>query len=245
MKMSWETQSNPFLTIGILHQTSHVYPEMLLAAMRLERPGWRTSVIFQSDAPIDISRSIIATQALKNGSTWLFFWDSDIIIPSYALTRLVSHNLPIVSGLYYRRHPQVFPEAFKYDEHGIYRPLTVEEIQMLTSTGNPLIEVDGCGAGCLLIHRTVLERLKDKVPLRRVAHRGPPPAKFEYYEFFSWQMGRVEAGPSYSEDLAFCDLARKEGFKIYVDTKVSCGHLTKMAIKDGAVRWSPLETGTE
>jgi len=237
--MSWETQSNPFITIGILHQTSHVYPDMLLAALRLERPGWRTSVFFESDSPIDISRSKIATQALKNGSTWLFYWDSDLLIPSYAITRLVSHNLPIVSGLYYRRHPQVFPEAFRYDEHGIYKPLTVEEIQTHTSMGNTLIEVDGCGAGCLLIHRSVLEKLKDKVPLRRIAHRGPPPATFEYYEFFSWQMGRVNSGPSYSEDLAFTDLAKKEGFKIYVDTKVSCSHLTKMAVKDGIQNKNP------
>ncbi|MEM2904993.1 MAG: hypothetical protein QW587_04560 [Candidatus Bathyarchaeia archaeon] len=236
--MAWELRKGPVLKIGLLH-TGMVATDMLLAWARLERTGIPTSVSFQRDRPWDQSRNIVATEALREGCEWVLFLDTDIVFPSYTIRRLLSHNRPIVTGLYFRRHPEVFPELFKYDETGALRPLTVDEVLQRYRMPDDLIEVDGCGAGCLLVHRSVFEDLKDHVPLKTIY--GEHLGNLEYYEFFKYTIGEAKRG--YSEDLEFCDRVRRRGWTIVCDLRVNCGHLTQMQIRDGRVDWPPLEVG--
>jgi hypothetical protein len=240
---AWEQKKNLDLVIGILH-TQTVDINMIFNTLTLERPGWKSQVIFESDRPYDISRNNIATRCLELGAEWCFFYDSDLIIPPNTITRLASHNLPIVGGLYYRRHPEIVPTVFRDVGKGVLSPIPKKEIDMMSPIST-LIEVDAIGAGCLLIHRKVFEALKNKVPLRQIKILGPPAGNMHFYEFFHWGLGREEDPdqPSYSEDLSFCTLARKNGFKIFVDTIVKCTHITHMGIKDGQVQWLPLDGG--
>lgn len=237
--MAWETRKKSFLKIGILIK-GYIPDDMLLATMRLDRAGWRVSVSFQRDRPWDASRNIVATEALRDGSEWLFFWDSDVIIPSYAITRLVSKDMPIISGLYWRRHPEIYPELFRYNEKKILTPISRAEVLEKMKLPEPwdLLEVDGCGAGCLLVHRRVLEDMKKTVPLRSI---DLPGGNLEYYEFFEYTIGKKQHG--YSEDLELCDRLRQRGWPIFADLRVNCGHLTQMQVRDGQIDWSPLEVG--
>jgi hypothetical protein len=240
--MSWEKQTAPKLTLGILHKET-VDTNMILNALTLDRPGWPSNIMFESGRPYDVSRNNIATRCLENGSEWCFMWDSDLMIPSFAITRLINHNLPIVGGLYDRRHPEIWPEVFRDVGKGVLAPLSKKEVTAKSVQG--VFDVDAIGAGCLLIHRRVFETLKDHVPLRRFSVVGPPPGEIKFYEFFKWGIGREEdAGqPQYSEDLTFCMLARKYGFKIFCDAVVKCTHIVNMGIIDGQVTWLPLQGG--
>lgn len=235
--MSWQIEKSPRLVIGILHKES-VDINMLYAALRLERPGWRSLIIFESGRPYDIARNNVATRTLESGAEWCFFWDSDVLIPSNAIVQLTSHNLPIISGLYYRRHPQIWPEIFR-EVNGVLTPIRQNQIP------NIAFEVDGVGMGCTLIHRKVFEVMKEQgAPLRSFRVAGPPPGEIKFYDFFSWGIGRGETEQHrYSEDLTFCVRARKAGFKIYCDPIVKAGHLAPMMIKDGIVKWTPVEAG--
>jgi 2-polyprenyl-3-methyl-5-hydroxy-6-metoxy-1,4-benzoquinol methylase len=77
--------------------------------------------------------------------------------------------------------------------------------------GNPLIECDAVATGCLLIHRSVLEKI--------------PAPWFEY-----------EAGGN-SEDLTFCDKAKFEyGFPIFADISTICGHYNWVAMGQAQFR---------
>lgn len=235
--MAWELRDSPFIVIGILHKED-VPVDMMFDAMMLEKAGWRALIRFEKDKPFDLSRSLIATEALEKKAEWLFFWDTDVFLPGDAIQRLVAHNLPIVTGIYYRRHPPVPTPAslFRYGPDKVFHPLTRDEVR----PQRMLFEVDGCGAGCLLIHRRVLESLKDEVARKEVVQPGQAKG-IHYYEFFKWQMG--EKSPGYSEDLDFCDKARRKGWRIFADPNVNCGHMVKMMIVDGEIRWTPLETG--
>jgi len=239
--MAWEREKGPKIVLGILHKET-VDTNMLYAALRLERPGWRTLVLFESGRPFDIARNNVATRTLETGAEWCFFWDSDLVIPPHTLIRLTSHGLPIVGGLYYRRHPEIWPEIFRDAGGGVLNPIPKNEVP----EDGSLMEVAGIGAGCLLIHRRVFEVLKEHVPLRSFRVAGPPPGEIKFYEFFKWGIGREESSeqPNYSEDLTFCMLARKHGFKIICDTGVRSLHLAAMVIKNGQVTWPPLEGGT-
>ena len=154
-------------------------------------------------------------------------------MPPNGLLQLLSHNEPIVGGLYYRRHPEVFPEVFRLKNEVQFSPMQRSEI------GPGLQEVDGLGGGCLLVHRRVFESLKDEVPKLRPGLNLPEDQFF--YEFFKWS---VFQKPWASEDLHFQWLARKRGWKIYLDPQVSCGHVvSSMIIRDNETQWSPLERG--
>jgi len=237
--MSWEKEKSLKIIIGILHKET-VDTNMLYNALMLERPGWRSLVLFECGRPYDVARNNVATRCLETGAEWCFFWDSDLIIPSFAITRLASHNLPIVGGLYYRRHPEVWPEVFRDVGGGVLNPIAKKDIPE-----GFVFEVDAMGAGCLLIHRRVFEVLKEHVPLRSFRVVGPPPGEIKFYEFFKWGIGREDSSnqPSYSEDLTFCMLAKKNGFKIQCDPVVKCTHILNVGIKDGQFAWLPLEGG--
>jgi hypothetical protein len=62
---------------------------------------------------------------------------------------------------------------------------------------NTIAPIDGCGFGCVLTSVGMLRKL------------GAPWFKFE----------------TFSEDFDFCLKAQKEGYQLYVDTGVICGHL--------------------
>jgi hypothetical protein len=79
-----------------------------------------------------------------------------------------------------------------------------------------VIEVDLVGAGCLLIHRQVLEKL--------------PPSRPEAGKtFFDWKvdmMGMLPPGEALSEDFTFNFNCYKHlGFKPLVDTSIRCRHI--------------------
>lgn len=176
-----------------------------------------SGVAFKTGAPFDVARNSACSDVLANGFQWLLFLDDDVIPPPDVFARLAQHNVDIVSGLYYRRQEPICPVAMLRDDKG--------QSQWVTSWNPPdsRIEVDLVGAGCLLLHRRVLERM-------------PPP-------WFVWEIGKEDLDPKenrqkMSEDFAFCIRAKAAGFKIYLDTSIRCDHvgLGQSSASDGSYK---------
>jgi len=142
--------------------------------------------------------------AIEGGFKYLFMLDSDVIPPRDAVLRLMSRNLPIVSGLYCRRSPP----------HGV--PVAQKGGQWVTQFAHgSCFEVDVVGAGCLLIRRDVLEAVA-KNP-QRPGH-----------VWFDWRVNYQGLRPReecMSEDFTFNLHAKKLGFPTYLDTSVVCRHV--------------------
>ncbi|RLG82539.1 MAG: hypothetical protein DRO09_00145 [Thermoprotei archaeon] len=212
--MAWEKRG-PQLLIGIPH-TGEVTMEWALAFKQLIVP-MPFLMTFQRGQPLDLARNAIVEEALRNEVEWLFFLDSDVILEPDALQRLLSHNLPIVSALYYRRHPSIgpagpimqpVPAAWRYAPEEVRKPGA-----LFTPIMDPpaqLFEADVIGMGACLIHTSVFKRLK------------PP--------WFKWTAGWGKYGladpwEEMSEDFYFCIRAKKElGLKIMVDGSVRARH---------------------
>lgn len=162
--------------------------------------GPRHHKIIVSGMPFDHARNHAVELALQGGFEWLFFLDDDVIAPPQTVRMLINRGLPIVSGLYYRRNEPIVPVMIKENADG--------SNQWITSFQAPsLVECDLVGAGCLLIHNTVLRKMS--------------------YPWFEWRVDRKDLPEKEraSEDFTFCKRAKKEfGFKIYVDTGVQCLH---------------------
>ena len=159
---------------------------------------------FVTGMPFDHARNSGCQKLLELGWEYLFFLDDDVICPPDTIMRLISHRLPIVSGLYYRRMMPLVPCMLRHSEQGP---------QWITNyPENAVIEVDLVGSGCLLISRQVIESL--------------PPLS-NRCRWFQWQCDRTDLHPleKTSEDFTFMTHAKNHGFKIHVDTSIQCRHL--------------------
>jgi hypothetical protein len=195
MAGSWEI-INQTQVLTVILTREMVASSWAASFKHLQIPGTYT---FLSGMPFDHARNTGCIKTLELDFEWLFFLDDDTIPPWDAIPKLMSHKKPIVSGLYYRRSPPICPVMLKNTPNGR---------QWVTEFNSPsLIEVDFVGAGCLLINKEVLKKLN--------------------YPWFEWKVDRYDLPPDQrmSEDFSFCEKARQQGYKIYVDTGVQCRHI--------------------
>jgi GT2 family glycosyltransferase len=201
-----------------------VYTAFFKSYTGLEKP--RGTILYSTENVLTATaRNKIVEYTLGHKTTkWLFFMDSDMVFPSAALTRLLSHKLDIVGGTYFQRfHPH---NIIAYDgprpsptggyeylplnatwldhaaQHQATIPMTAKFTGAITDNAPP-IQVGGIGTGCLLISRKVLEAMS------------PP--------WFSYR----DDG---SEDLYFCRKAQALGIPIYLDLGLICGHISRQVI---------------
>lgn len=153
-------------------------------------------------------RNIGVQGFLKTDFTHLFFVDSDMVLPKDALTKLLSTDKDIITSLYFQKKEPFFPVIGKRSEDLLEWIVNYPQ--------NSIIEVEYCGMGCCLIKRNVLETM-----LPKLENIGEIPQFFSYAN-------------NLSEDIFFCDKARENGFKIFCDTSVKCGHLKQSVITEAA-----------
>jgi hypothetical protein len=213
------------LAVLIPHQ-GEVSSEWCL--MFRETPLPQGSQIFMSRGmPIDVTRESMVNTALAAGFEWIFFLDSDVILPKDVFQKLFSHNLQLVCGLYKAKKPNgFFWAAWMKGKDNTGKDAFVP----VASWTCRLFEVDVIGTGCMLVHRSVFEEIRKKTDL----------------PFFMWSKERNPTlldkmgipNPmmrEVSEDFWFCMLARHCGFKIVVDGEVKCGHITTVKLTEQSV----------
>ena len=152
--------------------------------------------------PVDVARNELVGYARKVGAKYIFFIDDDVLVPHNALIRLFGLKTGVATGVYYTKTRPSVPVILKKD-----RPAGFEDWKY-----GDVVEVDYCGAGCLLIDMDVFDAIEKKFPDT---------------EFFRYNRGRpdiVEERGHIGEDVWFCDLATKCGYPIMCDTGVQCGH---------------------
>lgn len=143
-------------------------------------------------------RNLIADWSIKNGYDYLFAVDADMQFAPDTLMKMLSHDVDMVTGVYRQRKPQQILELYRYSGPHMLN-VDYNDIR-----GKGLVEVDGCGFGCILIKTKVF------------ADVGYP--QFEYH------MGGVY-NIALSEDNDFLIKAKKKGFKLWCDTSIVCGHI--------------------
>ena len=155
------------------------------------------------------ARNNIAEAFLKNtDADYLLFLDQDMLIPMNLIELLKEHNKGIVSALYYGKNETPQLPTFMVKKDGEYK--RVEKFPK-----NSLIKVDAIGLGACLIKREVMEKISETL--------GDEP-----FFKFSYPSRLKEIG----EDIYFCELAKKAGYEIYVDTRFAVGHVGAVTTGD-------------
>jgi len=129
---------------------------------------------------------------------YLWFIDSDISFDEGALIRLLSHDKDIVSGVYVqRKEPHNITELYHDTGKGQENIIWTEELK------NKVFRVSACGMGCVLIKRHVLKTIE--------------------YPHFYYQSA-INHMNTISEDVYFCNKAKKLNWQIWADGGVICHH---------------------
>jgi glycosyltransferase involved in cell wall biosynthesis/GT2 family glycosyltransferase/ubiquinone/menaquinone biosynthesis C-methylase UbiE len=169
--------------------------------------------IYNLDAPADCDvdfqysfgynvaqvRNKLCDMAIQGNYDYIFWVDSDVVIPRNTLIQLLSHTENIVAGWYVQKTTDSdSPEVFLLNGNGTRRAY-INEVK-----GKGLIDVGAVGFGCVLSKVSVVKDV------------GYP--QFEYFN-------ALDHKNTISEDSDFCKKARDKGYKIKVDTSLICEHI--------------------
>lgn len=170
---------------------------------------------------IDTARNGLVQESLKNGFTHLLMVDDDNPIPPDTLEKMLEADKDIVIA------PILTRNGDKDGNHALcafYKreidgELLYENIKTFKDEG-PIHKVDGGGTGCMLIKTEVLRKLNDIYNghlFERTRETFKKPITVNGKEYTERTM---------SEDVLFCERAIKEGFEVWLDSRVRPLHIT-------------------
>lgn len=182
----------------------HFFESMLKLVMTEPRIYEVHGVI--SGPAVALTRNKVVARFLYDTpkSQWLWFVDTDMTFDPDILARLLKAanplTKPVVGGLCFAADTfggQIKPTLFTGDDpEDILWDYPRDTMQKVWATG----------AACLLIHRSVLERMAE--------HYTPAP----------WFADEIAGGKMRSEDRTFCARLAELGIPLYVHTGIRLGH---------------------
>ena len=153
---------------------------------------------------LDKARNDISERFLDSPNEWMLMVDSDMTFTPGLLDRLLEIADP-------EERPIVAPLCYSVNQDGPFPVIFQRRRDTFAMVGNPpmnqLVKVDGVGTGCVLIHRTVFDR---------ITGLGLPGRWFDHLMLGEHPLG---------EDLSFCVRAALAGIPIWVDTGLEIGHV--------------------
>lgn len=160
---------------------------------------------------IAVQRNMLVRQFLDSKCTHLFFLDDDVAPPMSidVIRRLADMRRPIATGVYaLYLGGKVVPAVYRLREGvnvDLDRPETLEQdiFQPAEPRSDGVERVDGCGGGCLLIERSVLEKTREP-----------------WFVFPPFKEDRFRLG----EDLYFSLNSRRAGCELWCDWSIKCAH---------------------
>jgi hypothetical protein len=215
-------QARNSVLVTYLHPNvvSHSMMDSLWSVMEYEAEHrgllWRRFPVRSGPTSLDVSRNVQARVFLdQSDCEWLWIIDSDMGFTPDTLSRLVDaaepERRPIVSALAYAIIEErtdgmggwinrTVPTFYESGESGFI------EVSVDRVPADSVIQVAGVGAGCLLVHRSVLEAVR---------------AKFgdEWFSFLYYDNGK-----RIGEDLSFCCRVNELELPIHVHTGIKATH---------------------
>ena len=148
-----------------------------------------------------LAREEAAKAAIEIEADYLYMIDDDMMCPNDMFERLYKHDVDLVAPLAFTRN---FPHhAVLYDAVDEYDPTTKSYVFFTNFIDkypkDKLVECDAVGFGAVLIKSKVLQAI--------------PRPRF---------MSTCGTG----EDVYFCNLTKKAGFRVFMDTSLKLGHLS-------------------
>ena len=183
-----------------------VHADFTRCMMNLDKPAG-TSFAMITSTLVYTARTLIANKAVEMGFDRVLWVDADMTFDPDALIRLSKdmdeHNLDMVCGIYFTRKAPIMPSIHSHIKWEV-KPDGWVDTDCRCFVDYPedsLFEIESCGFGFVMTSVPLLAKMNEIY--------GSP-----FYPLMG--MG---------EDTTFCIRARKEGFKIWCDSRVKVGHI--------------------
>lgn len=175
-------------------------------------------------------RNWMVGKFLDSEYSHIAFVDWDVSFPTGTLCNLMERDVDIVAAAYpYKNEPVDFPMAWLGDP-GSDLWLVDPKTGKRSNTG--LVEVAGAPTGCMVISRSCLETMISMRP--DLEYYEPALKEQKAYSLFEWiRRDRL----MYTEDFAFCNLARECGFKVWVDPSFDMAHVGYKKYTGNMLKW--------
>ncbi len=186
-----------------------------------------------SDSHANRGMNKIANDFLRTECDIWFNIDADLRFRPIDVDNLLSHDLPLVYGIYPKKEDAAEPCLGTFDD-------------IEPDYASPLLWVRRCGRGCMVVKREVLEKMKEDnggPALRYHNHgrvewdffpSGPVTGSFSFFGSAKSNPDKIEYPMDedgypkrewISEDWMFCERARALGIKTIVDSRVALRHI--------------------
>lgn len=166
--------------------------------------------IYGENCHVDDGRNRLVRDFLQSDCSQLVFLDSDVKWEPKDLKKLIEYDKEIVAGIY----------PLKQGSEGY--PCRLKEGKIISVNG--LIEVDGVPTGFLKIKREVLEKLSENADKFPAKDDKPGKSKIPIIFERSFIDGKRMGG-----DYTFCEKAKANGYKIYIDPEMRFSHFGQKA----------------
>jgi hypothetical protein len=168
---------------------------------------------------IHMARNFLVRRFLDTDCTDLLFIDADIAWEPGALTRIITHPVDFVLGLYRLKEPR---EAYTYFATG----------ELVRDPKHGLIPIKAGPAGFMRIRRSVIEKMVDKLPPKDEGGWMAEPMRPDYGlpVLFSFNARRnPETGIVHQagEDMDFCLRWGEMGGQVWLDPDLTLHHIGK------------------
>lgn len=258
----------PKVGLGIVSygpQEPRFWKQLVESTAHLYKDGIEFDQIYHSgNSQTDINRNNVAHEFMENKSEWLMWVDADNPPPIGALHRLLSLQLPAVSGVYFSGVPDAKMGMIAYvrNKEGAYN--SIAEVRDWEK--GEVLQVDAVGMGCFLTHRSVYEQIQKDfsmyqrysgglIALRKDHINGEIPAKPNLVEhamtvedgiFYEPIIQVTHNKPKFpffmsqfmrTEDFHFCEMVR-DSQEIWLDTSVEVPHIKSTPITGAHYRSS-------
>jgi glycosyltransferase involved in cell wall biosynthesis len=204
---------NKRVLIGIPCGSGFIPTQTVNSLLQLHKPK-QTSILIIDRQRVDKARNFIVKQAIENRMDYILFLDDDNPVPNDTLLKMMERDKDIVTCPILTRNPNKEGKynicCYNAEEKDVGNGKTLTYYNFIEKFDEEFQQVDATGTGCLLVKRKVFLKLFEK-------YEGKP---FEFGDIRVNGQRRVM-----SEDVEFCERAKKEGFEIWCDTTIRPIHL--------------------
>ena len=164
------------------------------------------------------ARNYLTSVFLTTEYTHLLFIDSDVEFGAEVGLRMLVADKDIITTPYRAKNSNLNTHTYT---------VKFADPKVVPILPGGLVEIEAGPTGLMLIHRRVFEKIIKNRPDLKIKNSANQALKETdkshsfYYNFFDFAF---EDGYTYGEDVSFCKLARKEGFKLYANTESPTGH---------------------
>jgi len=164
------------------------------------------------------ARNYLTAVFLTTEYSHLLFIDADVEFAPEAVLRMMMAKKDIICTPYRAKNPDLNNHTYT---------VKFPDPKIVPILPGGLVEIEAGPTGLMLIDRKVFEKIIKNRPDLKIKNRVNPGIKEDekshgfYHLFFDFAF---EDGYTIGEDLSFCKLARKEGFKLYANIDSMTAH---------------------